>query len=181
MPVRISPVNPSATGCHISAPPHNTHTSLLDRNRHYQRYFLPASIHGSSPDAFGSTNYPSRKYTSVYRIYSFISLLLQVKSTAVALLDNDDGAYPSNHPHSQYLARLRLPYEHERSKLTRSRLSFTRVLMSLDDHPIVAIVGYDVLLATLSLCSWAVLRGMSVNQILYAAGHHSRQAHVGGG
>ena len=55
-----------------------------------------------TPVAFGSTNYPSRNYTSVYRIFSFTSPLLHVKSTAVALLDNDPGACPSNHPHSQY-------------------------------------------------------------------------------
>lgn len=123
-----------------------------------------------TPVAYGSTAYPSRKYTSVYRIASFISLMLHVKSTAVALLDSDPGAYPSNHPHSQYLAALRLPHEHERSGLTRSRLSVTRVLTSLSDHPAVALLGYDVLLAASSLCVWAALRGLNVENLLYSAG-----------
>lgn len=123
-----------------------------------------------TPVAYGSNAYPSRNYTSVYRITSFISLLLHIKSTAVAMLDNDPGAYPLNHPHSRYLAALRLPHEHERSRLTRSRLGFTRVLTSLNDHPIVAMIGYDVLLTALSLCTWATLRGLDVEKILYSAG-----------
>ena len=130
--------------------------------------FRPVYLDRLAPLAYGSTKHPHRTYLAVYRFLSYASLLLYLKQTLVALLDNDPGAY--QHRHSHYLASLHLPHEHGRGAIKRTTSSVSRVLGSLSDHPAVASVGWDVLLCAISLATWAAIRGIEISRIASAAG-----------
>ena len=130
--------------------------------------FRPVYLDRLAPLAYGSTKHPRRTYLAVYRFLSYASLLLYLKQTFVALLDNDPGAY--QHRHSHYLASLHLPHKHERGPIDRTTSSVSRILGSLSDHPAVASVGWDVLMCAISLATWAAIRGLEISRIASAAG-----------
>lgn len=129
--------------------------------------FQPVYIDRLAPVAYGSTIRPRRNYLVVYRFLSYASLLLYLKQTFVALLDNDPGAY--KHRHSHYLASMHLPHENRRGPMLRTASSISRVLGSLSDHPAVASMGWDVLMCAISLAAWATIRGLDTSRIAAAS------------
>jgi hypothetical protein len=106
--------------------------------------FRPLYLDRLAPLTYGSVKHPHRTYLAVYRFLSYASFLLYLKQTFVAIRGNDPGAF--QHRHSQYLASLHLPHEHQRGPIQRATSSISRVLGSLGDHPAVASVGWDVLM-----------------------------------
>ena len=126
---------------------------------------LPANL---LPSGYGSSTNSTRTYGAVYRFVAIVSVLLHLKQTVLALLNNDPGAY--DHRHSHYLANLRLPHKRHRSGLERSGSAVSRVLGALQDHPAVSSVGWDVLMCAVSLVAWSVIRGIDIRKLLSAAG-----------
>jgi hypothetical protein len=103
-------------------------------------------------------------HTKLFRLASILSFLVHGGSTLSALLSNDPG--PSYHRHS-----LRHPHKIEhRGPWERSSTSFGRVLGAIGDHPVVGMVGWDVLLSGLSIGLWAAARGLDPGHIARCIG-----------
>ena len=110
----------------------------------------------------------SRTPATIYRFMSATSMLLHAKQTFVALLDNDPGAY--THRHSAVLEYLHLQSPGYHGSVERSTTAIGRVYGSLNSHPAVSSVGWDVLLCGLSLIVWATVRGLDLRRIASNAG-----------
>lgn len=149
---------PYATGTELFFPLHLVSCLALLQPL-YPQFFMPES--------FGSTS-PTHSHVYLPRLISAVSFALHIKQSLVALLDADPGAY--SHRHSHYLAYAHLPHEEERTKAYRSATAFGGVLGAFDDHPVVSLVGWDVLMCGLSLGLWAAIRGIHPGRILSAVG-----------
>ncbi|KAJ9638248.1 hypothetical protein H2199_006935 [Coniosporium tulheliwenetii] len=72
--------------------------------------------------------------------------------------------------------------ETQHSTLYLARVAITRVLGALSDNPAISAVAWDVLLSALSLCLWAVVRGIDVGDMLAATipfkAAHKDEKHV---
>jgi hypothetical protein len=105
-----------------------------------------------------------KRSLSAFRTFSLLSTAIYILQTAISLLDNDPGAH--RHRHSLFHFHL----DAERSKTARTRSAFARIIGSLTDHPAIGRIGVDVLLSSISLAAWAVMRGFDPKIILRAAG-----------
>jgi len=117
---------------------------------------VPASwgtVHTHPHDPYGA-------YNTLFRVVASVSLLLHAKSTIISLLFN----VPDSHYHRH---SIRIPWDTaERSAWERGTTAFGRVLGSTSDHPVVAGVGRDVVISTLSLGLWAAVRALDSRDIL---------------
>lgn len=126
--------------------------------------FLPLVIPMVIPVSWGTVHpHPHNAYssfTTLFRVISFASFALHAKATFFALRYNlPDSHY---HRHSKYL-----PWDiEERSTWEQSTTAIGKVLGSTSDHPIVAAVGWDVLLCALSLGFWTAIRATDVEAII---------------
>ncbi|KAI0105452.1 hypothetical protein GGR51DRAFT_519408 [Nemania sp. FL0031] len=126
--------------------------------------FLPVLLPKVIPVRWGSVQKrPHGAYESLAKLFKFTStaaFALHAKSTLVALL--------SNAPKSHYHRHSALfPWDIEQLSLReRSTTAFGKVLGSTSDHPVVAAVGWDVLLCALSLGLWAAVRGLNARDML---------------
>lgn len=126
--------------------------------------FLPVLLPKVLPVHWGRVQpRPHDAHESLTRLFKFLSaaaFAIHAKTTLVALL--------SNAPHSHYHRHsVLLPWDREhRSLWERSTNAFGKVLGSTSDHPVVAAVGWDVLLCALSLGLWAAGRGIGVRDIM---------------
>jgi hypothetical protein len=119
-------------------------------------YILPerlGTVH-NQPHATYST------YTTIFRTIAATSALLHFKSTVLALFYNT--------PESQYYRHSLLhPFKEEhRYALNRGYTAFGRVLSSVNEHPAVGAVGWDVMFSGLSLGIWAAIRGLEPMKML---------------
>ncbi|KAI4144072.1 MAG: hypothetical protein LQ340_006791 [Diploschistes diacapsis] len=105
---------------------------------------------------------------AAFRTASILSTIFYVLQTLVSLIDSDPGAH--RHRHSLLYFHL----DTERTKTARARSAFSHVLGSLTDHPSVGRVGWDALLCSVSLASWASIRGLEPRRLLRAAGWASK-------
>ena len=120
------------------------------------------------PSSFGYTHNTlqdaHRASAPVFRFMSILSLLLHLKQTILALLDNEPGSH--HHRHSSLFTQR----EEHHSTIKRTSTAVGRVLGSINDHPAVTNIGCDVILCGLSLVLWASIRGLDVREILNGVG-----------
>lgn len=111
------------------------------------------TVHPHPHDAFSSN-------TTLFRVVSLASFILHSKATFLGLQYNmPDSHY---HRHSRFL-----PWDVEkRSIWEQSTTAIGKILGSTIDHPVVAAVGWDVLLGALSLGFWSAVRATDVQGII---------------
>ncbi|ETS80463.1 hypothetical protein PFICI_07992 [Pestalotiopsis fici W106-1] len=111
------------------------------------------TVHPHPHDAFSS-------YTTLFRLISLASFALHDKATFFGLRYNMPDSY--YHRHSRFL-----PWDLEkRSMWEQSTTALGKILGSTIDHPVVAAVGWDVLLSALSLGFWSAVRATDVQGII---------------
>ncbi|KAH6654181.1 hypothetical protein BKA67DRAFT_658500 [Truncatella angustata] len=126
--------------------------------------FLPLIVSKVVPTSWGTVHpHPHDAYssfTSLFRLISLASFALHAKATFFGLRYNlPDSHY---HRHSRFL-----PWDiAERSTWEQSTTAIGKVLGSTRDHPVVAAVGWDVLLCALSLGIWTAVRATDVEGII---------------
>lgn len=126
--------------------------------------FLPLIIPKIVPVSWGTVHpHPHNAYssfTTLFRIISLTSFALHAKATFLGVSYNlPDSHY---HRHSRFL-----PWDiEERSTWEQSTTAIGKVLGSTTDHPVVAAVGWDVLLCALSLGFWTAVRATDVDGII---------------
>ncbi|KAI0024845.1 hypothetical protein F4780DRAFT_723242 [Xylariomycetidae sp. FL0641] len=129
--------------------------------------FLPLVLPSVVPTTWGNTyDQPHEAYasfTKTFRFFSTMALVMHAKATYLALVYNaPDSHY---HRHSKFI-----PWDvEERSKWERTTTALGKVLGSISDHPAVAGVGIDALIAALSVGLWAAVRAANVQDVLSSA------------
>lgn len=114
------------------------------------------TIHRHPHDAYGS-------YTSLFRKIAFFSAGLYIKATLTGLWYNLPNAH--KHRHS-----IHIPFDTEkRSNWERTTSAGGKILGSMSDHPIVALVGWDVIISAVSLGIWAAVRAMKAEDIMVSS------------
>ena len=129
--------------------------------------FAPLILQSLAPVSWGLVHpHPERAnsaFTDLFRLMSFLSLVLHGMATFTGLRYN----LPDSHYHRH--SKL-LPWDiEERSKWERARTASGKLLGSMADHPVVAAVGYDVLLSGLSIGIWAAVRSLRASHVLTSA------------
>lgn len=129
--------------------------------------FAPLILQSLAPVSWGLVHpHPEKAnsaFTDLFRLMSFLSLVLHGTATFNGLRYN----LPDSHYHRH--SKL-LPWDvEERSKWERARTASGKLLGSMADHPVVAAVGYDVLLSGLSLGVWAAVRSLRASHVLTSA------------
>ncbi|ROW12120.1 hypothetical protein VMCG_00723 [Cytospora schulzeri] len=126
--------------------------------------FVPLILQKAAPASWGTVQSDPHKahaaFTDLFRLMSFMSVTLHGLATLTGLRYNlPDSHY---HRHSRFL-----PWDIEkRSKWDRTTTAVGRILGSTLDHPVVAAVGYDVLLSGTSAGLWAAVRSLGAGDIL---------------
>ncbi|KAI1501231.1 hypothetical protein F5X99DRAFT_383195 [Biscogniauxia marginata] len=128
--------------------------------------FLPLILPKIVPGKWGTVyQHPHDAYHSFVNLFRFLSVAafaLHAKVTFTGLVFN--APYSHYHRHSALF-----PWDvEERSKWERSTTALGKLLGSTSDHPVVAAVGWDVLICTLSLGVWAAVRATNVNDIFHS-------------
>lgn len=129
--------------------------------------FAPLILQSLAPVSWGLVHpHPEKAnsaFTDLFRLMSFLSLALHGTATFNGLRYN----LPDSHYHRH--SKL-LPWDvEERSKWERARTASGKLLGSMADHPVVAAVGYDVLLSGLSIGVWAAVRSLKAGDVLTSA------------
>lgn len=129
--------------------------------------FAPLILQSLAPVSWGLVHpHPEKAnsaFTDLFRLMSFLSLVLHATATFNGLRYN----LPDSHYHRH--SKL-LPWDvEERSKWERARTASGKLLGSMADHPVVAAVGYDVLLSGLSIGVWAAVRSLRASHVLTSA------------
>lgn len=129
--------------------------------------FAPLILQSLAPVSWGLVHpHPEKAnsaFTDLFRLMSFLSLVLHGTATFNGLRYN----LPDSHYHRH--SKL-LPWDvEERSKWERARTASGKLLGSIADHPVVAGVGYDVLLSGLSIGVWAAVRSLQASHVLTSA------------
>lgn len=129
--------------------------------------FAPLILQSLAPVSWGLVHpHPEKAnsaFTDLFRLMSFLSLALHGVTTFNGLRYN----LPDSHYHRH--SKL-LPWDiEERSKWERARTASGKLLGSMADHPVVAAVGYDVLLSGLSIGIWAAVRSLRASHVLTSA------------
>lgn len=126
--------------------------------------FAPLVLHTIAPTSWGTVHThhheASAALTDLFRFMSVVSVLLHGTATFTGLKYNVPHAH--YHRHSKLL-----PWDiEERSKWERTTTAVGKLLGATSDHPVVAAVGYDVLLSGLSTGLWAAVRSLRAGDIL---------------
>lgn len=129
--------------------------------------FAPLVLHIVAPNSWGTVHSHQTKVdpalTDLFRFMSVMAVLLHGAATFSGLRYNIPHAH--YHRHSKLL-----PWDiEERSRWERTTSAVGKLLGATQDHPVVAAVGYDVLLSGLSVGLWAAVRSLSADDILDAA------------
>jgi hypothetical protein len=129
--------------------------------------FAPLILQSLAPVSWGLVHPHPEKvnsaFTDLFRLMSFVSLVFHGMTTFTGLRYN----LPDSHYHRH--SKL-LPWDIEEwSNWERARTAWGKLLGAMADHPIVAAVGYDVLLSGLSIGIWAAVRSLSASHVLTSA------------
>ncbi|KAI9730057.1 MAG: hypothetical protein M1834_006049 [Cirrosporium novae-zelandiae] len=124
--------------------------ALLNTSILFLPTILPLRFGTKSPSAYHKSS------GTVIRSLSILSLFLHLKQTFVALADNDPGALV---PHHSIWLGNRSPLEHSSSALSR-------ILLAPRDHPALVVISWDIILSTISLFVWVVIRNVDVQKVL---------------
>ncbi|KAH6888701.1 hypothetical protein B0T10DRAFT_59835 [Thelonectria olida] len=120
------------------------------------QYVIPASWgsrYRDIGDVYGT-------YKTLFKAISVVTFLLHLRTSLPALFFNEPD--PHRHRHSVYLTsdvERRFAWE-------RTTSAFGRLLESTSDHPVVGLVGADVILASVSIGFWVATRAMNTFDIL---------------
>ena len=125
---------------------------------------LPRILPLAAGKSSSSESVARSRAVRAFRVAGGLSMVFYILQTLVSLIDSDPGAH--RHRHSLLYFHL----DAERSKTARTRSAFSRVLGSLADHPSIGRIGWDALLCSLSLATWASIRGLDPQKLLRAAG-----------
>ena len=126
--------------------------------------FLPLYIPTIVPlsrDLFQpSADAARRQFLGIYRFVFFIAICLHGKATVVVLLD----ATPDRHS-----VQDDVPFEraNHSPRLKIARIAITNLLGSLNDHPAVSSVGWDVMMCYLSVTMWVVAQRPAILRDLW--------------
>ncbi|KAI1393557.1 uncharacterized protein F4822DRAFT_16706 [Hypoxylon trugodes] len=126
--------------------------------------FLPVILPEVVPVNWGKVHsHPHGAYRSliiIFRTVAAASFAIHVKSSIAGLAYNVPNS--SHHRHSVFL-----PWDvEERTTWERSTTALVKVLGSINDHPAVTAVGWDVLLCTLSLGLWVATRATNAQDVI---------------
>lgn len=135
-------------------------TALLARASSFLLLALPRII----PERWGSVlKHPHDVHEPLTKLFRFLSMsafALHAKTSLIALISNA----PDSHYHRHSAL---LPWDiEERSRWEQGTSAVGKVLGSTSDHPVVAAVGWDVLLCALSLGLWAAVRGINSRNLI---------------
>lgn len=126
--------------------------------------FVPLLLQSTAPPSMGLVLPQKRRadpaFTDLFRFMGLVTVALHGRATLNALTYNLPHAH--YHRHSKIL-----PWDiEERSRWERTTTAVGKVFGATRDHPIVAGVGYDVLISALSVGLWAALRPLDAGDIL---------------
>lgn len=125
--------------------------------------FAPLVLRYIAPQSWGTIHSDRRAdgaLVDLFRLMAVVSCGLHGISTFKGLRYNIPHAH--YHRHSKYL-----PWDiEERSRWERTTTALGKLLGSTSDHPLVAGVGYDVLISGLSVGLWAAVRSLRADDIL---------------
>lgn len=146
--------------------PHVAETPYFGRVVATSRAFTlaPLVLETVAPASWGAVHThhheASAAFTDLFRFMSVMSVILHSMATFTGLKYNVPHAH--YHRHSKLL-----PWDiEERSKWERTTTAVGKLLGATSDHPVVAAVGYDVLLSGLSTGLWAAVCSLRVGDIL---------------
>jgi hypothetical protein len=129
--------------------------------------FAPVVIPRTIPQSWGIIHrhphdaYPM--YTRLFRKVAVSSALLFAKATLTGLWYN----LPDSHKHRH---SIHIPFDTvKRSNWERTTSAAGKILGSMSDHPIVSLVGWDVIISVVSLGIWAAVRAMKAEDILVSS------------
>lgn len=128
--------------------------------------FVPLVLQTIAPTSWGtirrSQGKASSALTDLFRFMSVMTCILHGMATVTGLRYNV--------PHAHYHRHSRLlPWDiEERSRWERTTTAVGKLLGATRDHPVVAAVGYDVLISALSVGLWAAVRSLGAGDILMA-------------
>lgn len=126
--------------------------------------FAPFILQSTAPPSKGITLPQKQKadpaFTDLFRFMGLMTVVLHGIATLSGLTYNLPHAH--YHRHSKILA---WDIE-ERSRWERTTTAIGKILGATRDHPVVAGVGYDVLISALSVGLWAALRPLEAGDIL---------------
>lgn len=126
--------------------------------------FIPLLLQSTAPPSMGVILPQKRRadpaFTDLFRFMGLVTVVLHGRATFNGLTYNLPHAH--YHRHSKIL-----PWDiEERSRWERTTTAIGKVFGATRDHPIVAGVGYDVLISALSVGLWAALRPLDAGDIL---------------
>ncbi|KAF3770516.1 hypothetical protein M406DRAFT_344220 [Cryphonectria parasitica EP155] len=143
--------------------------------------FAPLVLRSVAPISWGSVQSGRRAnaaaFVNLFRFMAVTSVVLHGMATLRGLRYNLPQAH--YHRHSRFL-----PWDiEERSRWERTTTAIGKLLGSTRDHPVVAAVGYDVLISGLSVGLWAAVRSLGAGDILTLAVplYHNKHESVEGG
>lgn len=128
--------------------------------------FVPLVLQTIAPSSWGTSRRSQGKassaLTDLFRFMSVMTCALHGMATFTGLRYNV--------PHAHYHRHSRLlPWDiEERSRWERTTTAVGKLLGATRDHPVVAAVGYDVLISALSVGLWAAVRSLGAGDILIA-------------
>lgn len=129
--------------------------------------FAPLVLHTIAPTSWGAVHRSQREDSlaliDLFRFMAVMTVILHGAATFTGLRYNV--------PHAHYHRHSRLlPWDiEERSRWERTTTAVGKLLGATRDHPVVAAVGYDVLISALSVGLWAAVRSLSAGDILASA------------
>lgn len=102
-----------------------------------------------------SADAASRHYQGIYRFIFLIAVVLHIKATVIVLLDNT----PDRH-----FIQDDVPFRTIRHSLgfSKARMTVANLLDSLNDHPAVSSVGWDVIMCYVSVTMWVVIQRFNI-------------------
>ncbi|KAJ4392122.1 hypothetical protein N0V93_005744 [Gnomoniopsis smithogilvyi] len=126
--------------------------------------FIPLLLQNTAPPSMGIALPQKRRadpaYTDLFRFMGLVTVVLHGRATFNGLTYNLPHAH--YHRHSKIL-----PWDiEERSRWERTTTAIGKILGATRDHPVVAGIGYDVLISALSVGLWAALRPLGAGDIL---------------
>ena len=126
----------------------------------YLHVLIPWIIPTGWGQSYASSKNAQRTYSQLFKFIAIMSLLLHLKATVVALLDNTPESY--RHRHSILFFKR----DEQRSALQRGSTAVSKVFGAINDHPAVAYAGWDVLLCGVTAIIWATVRGLDAQAML---------------
>lgn len=126
--------------------------------------FTPLILHAIAPTSWGSIHRNHSKENSVlsdlFKFMAAMNVILHGVATVTGLRYN----VPHAHYHRHSVLR---PWDiEERSRWERTTTALGKILGATTDHPVVAAVGYDVLISGLSVGIWAAVRSLGADDVL---------------